>query len=47
MQPLDFRIHMFRHAFIYQLKGSGGLPVAIAKCITGHGRNAYKLTHYV
>ncbi len=37
---------MFRHAFIYQLKGCGGVPVAIDKSITGHGRNAYELAHY-
>jgi hypothetical protein len=37
---------MFRHAFIYQLKGCGDVPVAIAKSITGHGRNAYEFAQY-
>ena len=46
MQPLDFRIHMFRHPFIYQLKCCGGVPVAIAKSITVHGCNDYEFEQY-
>jgi hypothetical protein len=37
MRHLDFRTHMFRHAFIDRLKGCGDVPVPIAEAITGMG----------
>jgi integrase len=46
MRHLDFRTHMFRHAFIDRLKGCGDVPVPIAEAITGHGRNASEFARY-
>jgi integrase len=46
MRHLDFRTHMFRHAFIDRLNAFGDVPVPIAQSITGHGRNASKFARY-
>ena len=46
MRHLDFRTHMFRHAFIDRLKACGDIPVPIAESITGHGRNKSDFAHY-
>ena len=46
MRHLDFRTHMFRHAFIDRLKACGDVPVPIAEAITGHGRNASEFARY-
>ncbi len=46
MRQLDFRTHMFRHAFIDRLKACGDVPVPIAEAITGHGRNASEFARY-
>jgi integrase len=43
MRHLDFRTHVFRHAFIDWLKGCGNVPIPIAQAITGHGRHASNL----
>jgi len=46
MSHLNFRTHMFRHAFIDRLKACGHVPVPIAEAITGHGRNVSDFAHY-
>ena len=46
MKHLNFRSHMFRHAFIDRLKGLGDVPVPIAESITGHGSNRSDFAHY-
>ena len=46
MRHLEFRTHMFRHAFIDRLKACGDVPVPIAEAITGHGRNASEFARY-
>jgi integrase len=46
MLHLDFRTHMFRHAFIDRLKACGDVPVPIAEAITGHGRNTSEFARY-
>ena len=46
MSQLNFRTHMFRHAFIDRLKACGHVPVPIAEAITGHGRNVSDFAHY-
>ena len=46
MKPLNFRSHMFRHAFIDRLKALGDVPIPIAESITGHGRNRSDFEHY-
>jgi integrase len=46
MRHLDFRTHMFRHAFIDRLKACGDVPVPIAEAITGHGRKASEFARY-
>ena len=46
MRHLDFRTHMFRHAFIDRLKACGDVPVPVAEAITGHGRNASEFARY-
>jgi integrase len=46
MKHLNFRTHMFRHAFIDRLKACGDIPVPIAESITGHGRNASEFANY-
>ena len=46
MKHLNFRTHMFRHAFIDRLKGCGDIPIPIAESITGHGRNASEFANY-
>lgn len=43
---LDFKTHMFRHAFIDRLKDCGDVPVPVAEAITGHGRNASEFARY-
>jgi len=35
MRHLDFRTHMFKHAFIDRLKACGDVPVPVAEAITG------------
>ena len=46
MSHLNFRTHMFRHAFIDRLKACSDIPVPIAEAITGHGRNVSDFAHY-
>jgi integrase len=46
MRHLDFRTHMFRHAFIDRLKACGDVSVSIAEAITCHGRNASGFVRY-
>ncbi len=46
MKHLNFRTHMFRHAFIDRLKACGDIPVPIAESITGHGRNSSEFANY-
>jgi hypothetical protein len=46
MRHLDFRTHMFRHAFIDRLKACDDVPVPIAEAITGHERNASGFARY-
>ena len=38
LKPLNFRSHMFRHAFIDRLKACNDIPLPLAESITGHGR---------
>jgi integrase len=38
LKPLNFRSHMFRHAFIDRLKACNDIPLPVAESITGHGR---------
>lgn len=46
MRPLDFRSHMFRHAFIDRLKSKNDIPLPLAESITGHGREASEFANY-
>ena len=46
MRYLDFRTHMFRHAFIDWLKACGEVPAPIADAIKGHMRNASAFARY-
>ena len=46
MRPYDFRTHMFRHAFIDRIKARNDIPIHIAECITGHGRNQTEFSAY-
>jgi integrase len=38
LKPLNFRSHMFRHAFIDRLKACNDIQLPLAESITGHGR---------
>ena len=38
LKPLNFRSHMFRHAFVDRLKACNDIPLPLAESITGHGR---------
>jgi integrase len=46
MKCLNFRSHMFRHAFIDRLKANSHIPVPLAESITGHGRNTSEFANY-
>ena len=46
MRPFDFKTHMFRHAFIDRIKARNDIPIHIAECITGHGRNQTEFSAY-
>jgi site-specific recombinase XerD len=46
MRHLDFRTHMFRHAFINQLKGCGNAPFPIVEATKGRGRNSSEFARY-
>ena len=46
MKCLNFRSHMFRHAFIDRLKAKSHIPVPLAESITGHGRNTSEFANY-
>ena len=43
MRHLDFRTHMFRHAFSDRLKACGDVPVPIAEAITAPKSNRLRL----
>ena len=38
LKPLNFRSHMFRHAFIDRLKACNDIPLPVPESITGYGR---------
>lgn len=46
LKHLNFRSHMFRHAFIDRLKARNDVPLALAESITGHGRNPTDFVNY-
>jgi integrase len=46
MRGLNFRSHMFRHAFIDRLKAENDIPLPLAESITGHGRDASEFNNY-
>lgn len=46
MKSLNFRSHMFRHAFIDRLKAQNNIPLPLAESITGHGRNTSEFANY-
>jgi integrase len=46
LKHLNFRSHMFRHAFIDRLKACNDIPLPLAESITGHGRNATDFAKY-
>jgi integrase len=46
LKPLNFRSHMFRHAFIDRLKARNDIPLPLAESITGHGRNVSDFATY-
>ena len=46
MKELNFRSHMFRHAFIDRLKANSHIPLPLAESITGHGRNSSEFANY-
>jgi hypothetical protein len=46
MRHLDFRTHMFRHAYIDRLKACGDVRLPIAEAITGYGRKASEFARY-
>ncbi len=46
MRHLDFRTHIFRHAFIDRLKTCYDMALPNIKAITGHGRNASEFAKY-
>jgi integrase len=46
LKHLNFRSHMFRHAFIDRLKACNDIPLPLAESITGHGRNSTDFAKY-
>ena len=46
LKHLNFRSHMFRHAFIDRLKTCNDIPLPLAESITGHGRNSTDFAKY-
>ncbi len=46
MKSLNFRSHMFRHAFIDRLKARNDIPLPLAERITGHGRDTSEFANY-
>ena len=46
LKPLNFRSHMFRHAFIDRLNARNDIPLPLAESITGHGRNVSDFATY-
>jgi hypothetical protein len=46
MRHLESRTHMFKYAFINQLKGCGNAPFPIAEATKGYGRNASEFAQY-
>lgn len=46
MKGLNFRSHMFRHAFIDRLKAQNDIPLPLAESITGHGRDTSEFANY-
>ena len=46
LRDLNFRSHMFRHAFIDRLKARNDVPVRLAESITGHSRGGSDFDHY-
>ena len=46
MRHLDFKTHMFRHAFIDRLKACSDVSVPIVEAITGRGRDASEFARY-
>ena len=46
LRDLDFRSHMFRHAFIDRLKSRNDVPLKLAECITGHHSGGSDFDHY-
>ena len=46
LRELNFRSHMFRHAFIDRLKARNDIPIRLAESITGHSRGGSDFDHY-
>jgi integrase len=46
LRDLNFRSHMFRHAFIDRLKACNDIPTRVAESITGHSRGGSEFDSY-
>lgn len=46
LRDLNFRSHMFRHAFVDRLKACSDIPTRIAEALTGHSRGGSDFDHY-
>jgi integrase len=46
LRDLNFRSHMFRHAFIDRLKACNDVPTRVAESITGHSRGGSEFDSY-
>ncbi len=46
LRGLNFRSHMFRHAFIDRIKACGDIPTKLAESITGHSRSGSDFDSY-
>jgi integrase len=46
LRDLNFRSHMFRHAFVDRLKASNDIPTRLAESITGHSSGGSEFDSY-
>jgi integrase len=46
LRDLNFRSHMFRHAFIDRMKACNDIPTRVAESITGHSRGGSEFDSY-
>jgi len=46
LRDLNFRSHMFRHAFIDRLKACNDIPTRVAESVTGHSRGGSEFDTY-